>query len=75
MPHAGIASLALTQADRFDVGAGSRVLQLASPGFDVSMMELVMAVATGATLIVPPAGCWWARIWPSYCGISASATP
>ncbi|WP_344318282.1 amino acid adenylation domain-containing protein, partial [Streptomyces javensis] len=55
VPHAGIASLALTQADRFDVGEGSRVLQLASPGFDVSMMELVMAVATGATLIVPPA--------------------
>ncbi|WP_158083253.1 AMP-binding protein, partial [Streptomyces antioxidans] len=55
VPHAGIASLALTQAERFDVGEGSRVLQLASPGFDVSMMELVMAFATGATLIVPPA--------------------
>ncbi|WP_208928583.1 non-ribosomal peptide synthetase, partial [Streptomyces rapamycinicus] len=55
VPHAGIASLALTQADRFEVGEGSRVLQLASPGFDVSMMEMVMAVATGATLIVPSA--------------------
>ena len=51
--HAGVASLALTQAQRFGVGVDSRVLQFASPSFDASFWELVMALLSGATLVLP----------------------
>nr|WP_247746096.1 non-ribosomal peptide synthetase [Streptomyces oryzae] len=54
--HAGLHALASTQADRFQVRSGSRVLQLASPSFDASVMELLMAVGAGAALVVPPPG-------------------
>ncbi|KPI18992.1 amino acid adenylation domain protein [Actinobacteria bacterium OK074] len=52
----GLAALATTQLERFELGVGARVLQFSSPGFDASVMELLMAFATGATLVVPPEG-------------------
>ncbi|MFE9450309.1 amino acid adenylation domain-containing protein [Streptomyces sp. NPDC006739] len=49
----GLAALAETQTDRFRLDADSRVLQFSAPGFDASVMELLMALASGGTLVVP----------------------
>ncbi|MBM4517570.1 hypothetical protein GS432_20420 [Rhodococcus hoagii] len=32
----------------------SRILQLTSPSFDVSVLELLLAVGVGATLVIAP---------------------
>lgn len=49
----GLAALAQTQVERFGLGPDSRVLQFSAPGFDASVMELLMAFASGGTLVVP----------------------
>ncbi|MEV4753292.1 amino acid adenylation domain-containing protein [Streptosporangium sp. NPDC049248] len=54
--HRGLAALAMTQARRLGVGPGSRVLQFSSPSFDAWVWELVMALGSGAVLVVPPGG-------------------
>ncbi|MFI0982740.1 amino acid adenylation domain-containing protein, partial [Streptomyces sp. NPDC021093] len=57
--HAGIGALAAHQQADFEVSFDSRVLQLASSTFDVSVAELCLALLSGATLVVPegaPAG-------------------
>ncbi|MCT9078845.1 non-ribosomal peptide synthetase [Streptomyces fulvoviolaceus] len=49
----GLAALARTQIERFGLDADARVLQFSAPGFDASVMELLMAFASGGTLVVP----------------------
>ncbi|MFI9585695.1 amino acid adenylation domain-containing protein [Streptomyces sp. NPDC052236] len=53
--HTGIANLAKAQLDAFALDAHSRVLQFASPSFDVSVWELVMAFAAGGALVAASA--------------------
>ena len=54
--HRGLATFATAEVERFDVRPGDRVLQFSSPSFDASVLELCMAFAGGAALVVPPPG-------------------
>ncbi|MEV0945111.1 amino acid adenylation domain-containing protein [Rhodococcus sp. NPDC049939] len=52
--HRGIANLVAEQRDRFGIDEASRVLHAASPGFDASVLEMLMAFGSGATLVIAP---------------------
>ncbi|MEV6986110.1 amino acid adenylation domain-containing protein [Sphaerisporangium sp. NPDC051017] len=52
--HAGLVNVALDQIGRFGVGADARVLQFAATGFDMAVGDLVMALLSGARLVLPP---------------------
>ncbi|MFC6010621.1 amino acid adenylation domain-containing protein, partial [Nocardia lasii] len=53
--HTGLAGFAAEKAQHYRVERDSRVLQVASPGFDAVMMESLMTYAVGAALVVSPA--------------------
>ncbi|MEU8545998.1 amino acid adenylation domain-containing protein [Streptomyces roseoverticillatus] len=53
VPHKGLPALAASMAAGLAVDATSRVLQLASPSFDASVWDLLMALAGGGTLVLP----------------------
>ena len=52
--HAGLLGLAAAQREVFGLGADTRVLMVASPTFDASVGELLLAVGSGAALVVAP---------------------
>ncbi|MBT0566561.1 amino acid adenylation domain-containing protein [Williamsia sp. CHRR-6] len=52
--HRGLSSLAEDQRRRYRVTPDSRVLHFASPSFDASVLELLLAFAGGATMIIAP---------------------
>jgi amino acid adenylation domain-containing protein/non-ribosomal peptide synthase protein (TIGR01720 family) len=52
--HSGIAALTETHIERFSLHEDSRIPQLTSPTFDVSVAELCAALGAGGTLVVPP---------------------
>ncbi|HYO14949.1 MAG TPA: amino acid adenylation domain-containing protein [Thermoanaerobaculia bacterium] len=54
IPHAGLSYLIEAQTRLFGAGPGDRVLQLASPGFDASVLEVALALAFGAELHLAP---------------------
>ncbi|MBE8521983.1 amino acid adenylation domain-containing protein [Amycolatopsis sp. H6(2020)] len=53
--HAGVAKLVATQSERFGVGPHSRVLQFASPSFDVAFWDLCLGLLSGGRLVIAPA--------------------
>ncbi|MFI6362207.1 amino acid adenylation domain-containing protein [Nocardia sp. NPDC050630] len=52
--HTGLAMLVNAQRERYAVDGDSRVLHVCSPNFDVSVLELLLAFSSGATLVVSP---------------------
>ncbi|MCU1646291.1 MAG: non-ribosomal peptide synthetase [Nocardia sp.] len=52
--HAGLANVVVTQAQRCDSDPDTRVLAVASPSFDASVWELLLALGSGSTLVVAP---------------------
>ncbi|MET7677545.1 AMP-binding protein, partial [Streptomyces seoulensis] len=55
LSHAGVAKLVATQRERFGIGPHSRVLQFASPSFDVAFWDLCLGLLSGGRLVVVPA--------------------
>ncbi|MBY4004496.1 amino acid adenylation domain-containing protein, partial [Rhodococcus fascians] len=53
--HRGVGNLAAEERVRFGVGPSSRVLAFASPSFDASILEFVLAFSGGATMVIAPA--------------------
>ncbi|WP_334025232.1 amino acid adenylation domain-containing protein [Nocardia terpenica] len=50
--QAGLSSFCDEQRERYRVGSESRTLHFASPSFDASVLELLLAVGGGATMVV-----------------------
>ncbi len=56
--HTGMAELLAELTQTLPIGPGDRMAQATSPGFDVSFVEIAVALSAGATLIVVPPGPW-----------------
>ncbi|TDB47516.1 non-ribosomal peptide synthetase [Photorhabdus luminescens] len=51
--HRGLVNLIWDKITRFDIRPASRMLQFASFGFDAGVWEIMMALGSGACLIIP----------------------
>ncbi|WP_307829950.1 non-ribosomal peptide synthetase, partial [Antrihabitans stalagmiti] len=52
--HAGLANFAAEQRERYSITPDSRTLHFASPSFDASVLELLLATCAGATMVIGP---------------------
>ncbi|WP_170214327.1 non-ribosomal peptide synthetase [Nocardia cyriacigeorgica] len=52
--HTGLAELCAQLTERYSVTADARTLHFASPSFDASILELMLAVGSGATMVIAP---------------------
>ncbi|MFC9836297.1 amino acid adenylation domain-containing protein [Rhodococcus sp. NPDC127530] len=52
--HRGIANLVSAQRTRLGLDSAARVLHVASPSFDASLFEMLMAFGSGAALVLAP---------------------
>lgn len=79
MTHEGIANFAAELRERRGVTAESTTLQFASPSFDASVLELLLAFGAGATMVLTPANVYGgedlARLLRQYQVTHAFVTP
>ncbi|NUS45898.1 MAG: amino acid adenylation domain-containing protein, partial [Mycobacteriaceae bacterium] len=54
--HAGLAGFSAEQVRLYRIDGDSRTLHFASPSFDASVMELLLAVGAAATMVIVPPG-------------------
>ncbi|MBD8507903.1 amino acid adenylation domain-containing protein, partial [Hoyosella sp. G463] len=54
--HRGLSSVIAAQQQHIGVDSGSRVLHFASPSFDASVFEMLMAFGAAGTVIIAPPG-------------------
>ncbi|WP_312033990.1 non-ribosomal peptide synthase/polyketide synthase [Rhodococcus sp. 3A] len=52
--HSGLANLLTELADEYELTADARTLHFASPSFDASVFEYLMAFCAGATMVIVP---------------------
>ncbi|MGO4650051.1 AMP-binding protein, partial [Nocardia sp. 2YAB30] len=52
--HQGLGNCATEHRDAMSIESDSRTLHLASPSFDVSVLELLSALCAGATMVITP---------------------
>ena len=52
--HTGLAGLCAEQVRRFGITGDSRTLHFASPSFDASMLEMLLAIGASATMVIAP---------------------
>ncbi|MCX6471618.1 MAG: amino acid adenylation domain-containing protein [Corynebacteriales bacterium] len=55
VPHRGLADVVAEMTNTFDLGPDSTVLHFASPSFDASVFEMLLAVAAASTQVIAPA--------------------
>ncbi|MGC5248994.1 amino acid adenylation domain-containing protein [Gordonia sp. DT219] len=56
LSHRGLSNVVANQRSILQLTEESRVLHVASPSFDASIFEIVMALGQGARLVISPAG-------------------
>ncbi|MFI5714246.1 amino acid adenylation domain-containing protein [Nocardia sp. NPDC051750] len=54
--HAGLANFSAEQVERYGLDTTTRALAFASPSFDASILELLLAVGSAGALVVVPTG-------------------
>ncbi|AVL26440.1 hypothetical protein NBRGN_112_01580 [Nocardia brasiliensis NBRC 14402] len=52
--HAGLANFSAEQVERYQLDQSTRALAFASPSFDASMLELLLALGSAGALVVAP---------------------
>ncbi|NMM90554.1 non-ribosomal peptide synthetase [Rhodococcus sp. SRB_17] len=50
--HRGVSNFCAEQVDRYSLTGASRTLHFASPSFDASVLELLLAVGAGAAMVI-----------------------
>uniref|UniRef100_UPI000A848EE0 non-ribosomal peptide synthetase n=1 Tax=Millisia brevis TaxID=264148 RepID=UPI000A848EE0 len=61
VPHRGLATQVRAAVERLGVEPGSRVLHFASPSFDASVLELLLALSGPGTMVIAPPGMYGGR--------------